>query len=178
MGAEAALSLWAAWAAHSPALVAFGGDSFIELFSATVVLWRFAVRSNGESAERRTSVIAGVLLLALAALVIGASVITLLGRNEPRPTRLGIAVLVAAAAFMPWLAKKKRSLAAATGSAALRADAAESAACGYLAMIALVGLVLNTVWHLSWADPVAALCLLPFIGREGWEAIRAKRVCC
>lgn len=178
MGAEAALSLWAAWAAHSPALAAFGGDSFIELFSATVVLWRFAVGSNGESAERRASVIAGVLLLALAAFVTAASVITLLGRNEPRPTRLGIAVLVAAALFMPLLAKKKRSLAAATGSAALRADAAESAACGYLAMIALVGLVLNAVWHLSWADPVAALCLLPFIGREAWEAIRAKRVCC
>lgn len=79
---------------------------------------------------------------------------------------------------MPLLAKRKRSLAAATGSAALRADAAESAACGYLAMIALVGLVLNAIWHLSWADPVSALCLLLFIGREGWEAIRAKRVCC
>lgn len=177
MGAEAALSLWAAWAAHSPALVAFGGDSFIELFSATLVLLRFTVRWNGQSAERRASVIAGVLLLALAAFVTGASVITLFGRIEPRPTRVGIAVLIAAAAFMPLLAKRKRTLAVATDSAALRADAAESAACGYLAIFALVGLILNAVWHLSWADPVAALCLLPFIGREGWEAIRAKRVC-
>lgn len=169
MGVEAALSLWLAWHARSPALLAFGGDSFIELLSATVVLWRFA---EGEQVEQRASLIAATLLFVLAAAVAIASAVTLSGRNEPRPARFGIAILIAAAVFMPWLAKQKRSLARTTGSTALRTDATESAMCGYLSLIALAGLVLNAIWHASWADPVAALCLVPFVVREGWEAMR------
>ena len=128
-GVEAALSLWLAWRARSPALLAFGGDSFIELLSAIVVLWRFAA---SEQEEQRASRIAAVLLFAFAAAVAIASAVTLLGRNEPRPTRFGIAILIAGAFCMPWLAKQKRSLAGMTGSTALRADAAESAMCDYL----------------------------------------------
>ena len=171
------MSLWVAWTARSPALFAFGGDSFIKLFSAAVVFWRFA-RKDGEWAERRAGVITGVLLFALAAFVAGISVLTLSGRSEPKPTKLGIAVLVVAAVFMPWLARKKHLLAATTGSASLKADATESAMCGYLSLIALVGLLINAIWHISWADPVAAVCLLPFIVREGGEAIRGKHDCC
>jgi divalent metal cation (Fe/Co/Zn/Cd) transporter len=73
---------------------------------------------------------------------------------------------------MPWLAKEKRLLATITGSTALRADAAESAVCGYLAWITSAGLLANAVWKLKWADPVAALILVPIIVREGWEALR------
>jgi len=79
--------------------------------------------------------------------------------------------------IMPWLAAQKRQLSIATASAALRADAAESAVCGYLALIALVGLVVNAVWKVSWADPVAALALVPLIVREGWEARKGKACC-
>ena len=78
---------------------------------------------------------------------------------------------------MPWLAKQKRQLSAATPSAALRADAAESAVCGYMALIALVGLIVNAVWRVSWADPIAALTLLPLILREGWEAMKGRPCC-
>jgi len=177
MSVEAAVSLWVAWTARSPALFAFGGDSFIELFSAVVVFWRFAGKDR-EWAERRAAIVAGVLLFALAAFVAGTSVLTLSGRSEPKPTKLGIAVLVMAAVFMPWLAKRKHLLAATTGSASLKADATESATCGYLSLIALVGLLINAIWHISWADPVAAVCLLPFIVREGGEAIRGKHDCC
>jgi divalent metal cation (Fe/Co/Zn/Cd) transporter len=122
MSAEAAISLFAAWRARSPALLAFGGDSAIELMSAVVVLWRFNVAQH--HAERRASLIAGVLLFLLAVYVVAASVIALLGYSESKPTFLGIAILLAAAAIMPWLVKEKRFLSAATGSAALRADAA------------------------------------------------------
>jgi divalent metal cation (Fe/Co/Zn/Cd) transporter len=84
-----------------------------------------------------------------------------------------------AAIFMPWLAKEKRRLSAVTGSAALRADAAESALCGYLSVIALMGLPVYATWHVEWADPVAALCLVPFIVREGWEAVQSEAdECC
>jgi divalent metal cation (Fe/Co/Zn/Cd) transporter len=78
---------------------------------------------------------------------------------------------------MPWLTKQKRRLSAATGSAALRADAAESAVCGYLALIALAGLVANAIWGVSWPDPIAALVLLPLIVREGWQTMKGKPCC-
>jgi divalent metal cation (Fe/Co/Zn/Cd) transporter len=77
----------------------------------------------------------------------------------------------------PWLAAQKRQLSTTTFSAALKADAAESAVCGYLALIALAGLVANAFWRVGWADPVAALALLPLIVREGWEATKGKPCC-
>ena len=177
MTVEAAVSLGAAWTARSPALLGFGGDSAIELLSAAVVLRRFYLPSHEAHAERRTARIAGALLFVLAGFVVLASLLTLLGHVEARPSPVGIALLILAALLMPWLARQKRRLSAATGSAALRADAAESAVCGYLALIALAGLAVNAVWNVSWADPVAALALLPLIVREGWEAMKGKPCC-
>jgi divalent metal cation (Fe/Co/Zn/Cd) transporter len=177
MSAEAVLSLGAAWMARSPALLGFGGDSAVELLSAAVVLWRFYSPSRGERSEQRAARIAGGLLFALASFVALASILTLLGHVEPRPSFIGIVVLILAAGVMPWLAKQKRQLSAATASAALRADATESAVCGYLALIALAGLAVNAIWNVSWADPVAALALLPLIVREGWEAMKGKPCC-
>ena len=178
MSVEAALSLLAAWRAQSPALLAFGGDSAIELTSAVVVLWRFRVYAADEHAERKAAHIAGVLLFALAASVVATSGRAILGYSEPKPTLLGTAVLIAAAACMPLLAREKRRLSATTGSAALRADAAESALCGYLSLIALAGLLVNIVWHVPLADPVAALAIVPLVIREGREALRGKACGC
>jgi len=178
MSVEAAVSLSAAWIARSPALLAFGGDSTVELLSAGVVLWRFRAQAVQEHAERRAAKIAGALLLVLAIYVIAASVSTLLGHSKPKPTYLGIAILTAAAAVMPWLAKEKRRLSSASGSAALRADSAQSALCAYLSLIALVGLGVNAIWHVAWADPVAALVVTPLIVWEGREAIRGKSCGC
>ena len=177
MTVEAAVSRFAAWRARSPALLAFGGDSAIELFSAVVVLLRFRAAAH-RYAERRAARVAGALLFALAAYVAVSSALSLLGYSEPKPTLLGIAILVAAAAVMPWLAKEKRRLSAATGSAALRADAAQSALCAYLSFIALVGLAVNAIWHIAWADPVAALLIIPLVLRESWQAIRGKPCGC
>jgi divalent metal cation (Fe/Co/Zn/Cd) transporter len=178
MSVEAAVSLFAAWRATSPALLAFGGDSAIELFSAVVVLWRFRVSDAHEDAERRAARVAGALLFTLAAFVTITSVTSLLGYSEPKPTFLGIAILIAAAAVMPWLAREKRRLSANTGSAALRADAAQSALCAYLSLIALAGLATNAIWHVRWADPIAALAILPLIVWEGREAMRGKACGC
>jgi divalent metal cation (Fe/Co/Zn/Cd) transporter len=178
MTVEAAVALSAAWMARSPALLAFGGDSASELFSAIVVLWRFRAHAAQEQSERHAARIAAVLLFILAAYVAVASVMTLLGHSEPKTTYLGIVILIAAAAIMPWLAKEKRKLSAITGSAALRADAAESALCAYLSLVALAGLGVNAIWHLRWADPIAALVIVPLILREGWEAMRGKACGC
>jgi divalent metal cation (Fe/Co/Zn/Cd) transporter len=177
MSVEAGVSLGAAWMARSPALLAFGGDSAVELLSAAVVFRRFYAPTQPEHAEERAERIAGGLLFVLAAFVVTTSVLTLLGHIEARPSFIGIAVLGLAAMIMPWLAAQKRQLSIRTGSAALRADAAESAVCGYLALIALAGLAVNAVWRLGWADPVAALALLPLILREGWEAWKGRPCC-
>jgi divalent metal cation (Fe/Co/Zn/Cd) transporter len=177
MTVEAGVALVAAWKARSPALLGFGGDSLIELLSAGVVFWRFRDAHVDERAERRTTQIGGILLFALAVFVVIASAAALLGYSEARTSLVGSGLLLLAAVIMPWLAAEKRHLAAKTGSGALRADAAESALCGYMAWIALAGLIVNAVWRNHWTDPVAALCLTPIIVREGWEAMQGKPCC-
>jgi divalent metal cation (Fe/Co/Zn/Cd) transporter len=177
MTVEAAVSLSAAWKARSPALLAFGGDSAIELLSALAVLWRFRAYAR-EGSEKQVARIASALLFMLAAYVAVVSALTLLGHHEAKTTYWGIAILVGAAAIMPWLTKEKRRLSAITGSAALRADAAQSGLCAYLSVIALVGLGINAIWHIRWADPIAALVIVPLILWEGREAMRGKACGC
>lgn len=173
MCAEAAVSLFAAVRAHSIALLGFGGDSVIELASAFVVLIRFKKISLLN--ETMASRITGLLLFLLAAFVFGSSVLALKNpRFRPEQSYLGIGLLIAAAIVMPWLSRQKRSLAARINSASLQADALQSSFCAYLAWIALGGLALNAAFKFSWADPAAALLLLPIVVREGWDAIQGR----
>jgi divalent metal cation (Fe/Co/Zn/Cd) transporter len=174
MTVEAVVSLVAARNSHSPALFAFGGDSLVELLSAAIVFWRFRFELN----EARAARIAGALLFMLAGLVVLTSVLNFLGYREAQRSPVGIGILLAAAVVMPWLATQKRKLATITLSAALKADAVESALCGYMAWIALAGLAVNAIWGKSWADPLAALALTPLIVREGWEAFQSSKLCC
>jgi uncharacterized membrane protein YbhN (UPF0104 family) len=174
MSVEAVVALGSAWQARSPTLLGFGGDSLIEFLSATVVLWRFRNVHVEKVTEARTARIAGILLFALALFVVIVAAAALLGYADARTSPIGIALLLLAALVMPWLAREKRRLPAETGSGALRADAAESALCGYMAWIALAGLAVNMAWKNHWTDPVAALCLTPLIVREGWEATCGK----
>jgi divalent metal cation (Fe/Co/Zn/Cd) transporter len=178
MSIEAVASLLAAWMARSPALLAFGGDSAIELVSAVVVYWRFQSKGSDERTEKFAARITGSLLFALAAYVMLVAATALLGHRDVRPSYLGIAVLIVAAIAMPVLARQKRRLSALTASAALRADAAESALCGYLSIIALAGLIANALWGVTWADPVAALCLIPLVVREGWQVLKGRACDC
>ena len=177
MTVEAFLSLFAAWMARSPALLAFGGDSAIELLSAVAVLWRFRAPER-ERSEKHVARITAALLFILAAYVAFVSAMTLLRHREAKTTYWGIAILIGAAVIMPWLAKEKRRLSAITGSAALRADAAQSGLCAYLSVIAFVGLGINAIWHIRWADPIAALVIVPLILWEGREAMRGKACGC
>lgn len=181
MTAEAIVALAAAWIARSPALLGFGGDSAIELLSAIIVLSRFRSKSDSARAEALAARVAGSLLFITAASVAVAAGLAFLGYHEPQPSFVGVVLLVMAAIGMPWLANQKRNLAAQVDSASLRADAAESAVCGYMAWIALAGLITNAVFHKSWADPISALALVPLILKEGWEVIRTSRTryqCC
>lgn len=168
MVVEAAVSLATAWSSHSPALFAFGGDSLIELLSAAVVFSRFRFALD----EARAARMAGILLFTLAGFVVVTSILNFLEYHDAQPSLLGIGILLTAGVVMPWLANRKRQLASSTLSASLKADAAQSALCGYMAWIAVAGLVVNAVWRKPFADPVAALLLIPMILREGWDAIK------
>lgn len=174
MCAEAGVSLWAAVRAKSPALLAFGGDSAVELLSAVVVWRRFQHNLSDEHAEHRAAQIAGALLIILAIFVAVTSGLSLLGYSEPKPSSIGVVVLIAAVMFMPFLAWRKRKLSAEAQSAALRADAAESMLCAYLSIIALAGLIVRMVWGFTIADPIAALLIIPFILREAREAFEGR----
>ena len=173
MCAEAAVAVFAAIRAHSVVLVGFGLDSAVELASALVVLLRFS--RGWQINEVKAARITGLLLFALAAFIVATSVLAFANPNfRTQPSYLGIALLVVAAIAMPWLSRQKRTLATKTTSNSLKADAVQSSMCAYLAWIALGGLFLTAIFKISWADPAAALCLLPIIVREGWEALQGK----
>lgn len=172
MAIELGVSLYAGIQACSVALTAFGADSAIELFSAVVVLCRFA---RGPSTERRAARVAGFLLYALAAYILLTSALSLSRHQpQPQPTVLGIAILAAAAIIMPLLGRAKKRLAAQTASRALRADAAQSNICAYMSRIALAGLLVNFLFHIPWADSAAALLLLPIVLKEAREASKGE----
>ncbi len=165
---EFGVSAYAAVTAHSPAMLAFGSDSLVELLSATVVLLQWIPSMS--ISERRASRIAGVLLFVLAFMVAAVALVSLALRLRPATSYAGIAITVAALIAMPVLAFVKRREARRAKNAALAADAAQSATCAYLALIALAGLVINTAFHVAWFDSVAALVAVPILVREGRSA--------
>lgn len=176
MTVEVVLALTAALRSRSVALAAFGGDSGIELVSAATVLWRF--RTKRAEAEATATKITGWLLVALAAFILCHSLYSLFGGGlEPRTSYLGIVLLAFAAFVMPWLGRQKRQLAAISSSTSLRADAAQSSVCAYMSWIALAGLLLNAIAHFPWADPLAAISLLPFLLSEAKESLKGHSCC-
>ena len=177
MAIEVAVAFIAAIRAHSVALAAFGGDSAIELLSAAIVLARF--HPTRSISDKLASKFTGWLLVLLAIYIAADSLYTLIGaESKPKPSYLGIGLLFAAAVVMPWLARRKRSVALATNSSALRADAAQSSICSYLSWIALGGLLLSAFLHASWADPVAALGLLPIVIKEANGSFHGRSCDC
>ncbi|HLN00708.1 MAG TPA: cation transporter [Bryobacteraceae bacterium] len=174
MLAECGLSLYAAAAAHSPAMLAFGSDSLVELLSAGVVLLQFLPQVA--ISERIAARAAGALLFALALIVCVTAIGSLALRLRPETSRLGIGITGAALIAMPILASLKRREARRSNNAALAADAVQSATCAYLAVIALTGLAINALFHFGWFDSLAALVAVPLLLKEG-RAVWHGRVC-
>jgi len=174
MTAECACSLWAAANAHSVALLAFGLDSLIELFSAIVVLLQFLPRFPLRKSHSER--IAAVLLFLLAAAVVA---IAALAYGTPkRASRLGMTITAAALLAMPVLATLKRRQARALNNRALAADAVQSATCAYLAAVTLAGLAAYAIWRVAWIDSVAALSAVPILLVEGQRAWRGEGCAC
>ncbi len=183
---EALVSLAAGTAARSVLLVAFGADSVVELLSAAVLYWRLLREARAlpgdeariESVERRASRIAGYLLYALALYVLLQAGFGLVRGQGAEASPWGLAVAVMAAFAMPPLARAKLRVAEQIGSRALRADAMETFTCGYLSWVLLAGLAANALLRWWWLDSAAALLLVPFLIREGREAVAGNGCGC
>jgi divalent metal cation (Fe/Co/Zn/Cd) transporter len=173
---EALIAILAGVIAGSIALVGFGIDSVIECSSGAVLLWRLCSDEN-ERAEQIALRLVGVSFLALTAYILYEAATSLLRREAPERSLVGIALAAASLIVMPLLARAKRRVARALNSGAMQADSRQTDICAYLSAILLGGLLLNALLGWWWADPVAALAMSPLIAWEGVEALRGKTSC-
>jgi len=174
---EGIIAIGAGIVAGSIALVGFGFDSVIEVISGFALLWRLygdADESQRERLEQRALRIVGLSFFLLAAYVTFDAVTSLVRREAPEESMVGIALAGVSLIVMPLLVRAKRRVARALGSAAMNADAMQTQICTYLSAILLGGLVLNAVLGWWWADSLAALVMVPILVKEGWDAIRGK----
>jgi divalent metal cation (Fe/Co/Zn/Cd) transporter len=166
--------------AGSISLVGFGIDSFIEVTSGSVLLWRMSIDADVQKRERRERLslrIVGVCFLALAAYVGYESISDLVSRKAPKNSISGIILACVSLVVMPLLSRAKKKVASELGSAAMHADAKQTDFCVYLSVILLTGLLLNAAMGWWWADPTAALIMVPLIAKEGVEAMQGETCC-
>ncbi len=177
---EGLVALIAGVIAGSISLVGFGIDSFVEVVSGATLLWRMSVDSDAESRERNEKLslrIVGVCFIALAVYVLYESSSDLVGRHAPKHSVPGIALACVSLIVMPLLSRAKTKVGNELGSRAMKADAKQTDFCVYLSAILLVGLLLNAVLQWWWADPAAALIMVPLIAKEGVKAIKGEPHC-
>lgn len=176
---EGLIAIMSGLLAGSIALVSFGFDSLIEVSSGAALLWRLHLDSpeRRERAEQVALKLVGISFLLLAAYVIYDSAKSLINREPPETSYVGIGIAALSLVVMPYLARAKRRVAASIKSRAMQADARQTDLCTYLSAILLGGLVLNALFGWWWADPVAALVMVPIIAREGVEALRGEQCC-
>ena len=182
--AEAGIALWFGTEAESVVLVGFGFDSLIETAAATVVLWRLWLEANGgdrvriERTEHRVHRFVGATFLVLASYVTIQSAWTLWSAAAPAESPVGILLAAVSLAIMPLVSLAKLRAAREIGSAALRAEAKETLACSYLSFTLLVGLGANALFGWWWADPSAALLMVPWLIKEGREGLAGGEESC
>jgi divalent metal cation (Fe/Co/Zn/Cd) transporter len=177
---EAIVALASGIVAGSVALIGFGVDSVIEVTASVAAQWRLRADLDPvrrERVERLTVRIIGGTFLALAVYVAYESIQTLVAREEPDGSMVGVTLLALSVIVMPLLARAKRRVAGALGSSALTADARQTSLCAYLSVIALGGVALNTLLGWWWADPVSALAMVPIIVKEGVGGVRGEIIC-
>jgi len=177
---EGVLSVAAGLLAGSIALVGFGIDSLIELTAGGAALWRLHADADSirrERTERLTLRLIGFCFVALAVYIGADAIYALAAHRAPEPSWLGILIAGASLVVMPFLARAKGSIAMQLRSGALVAEAKQTLICTYLSAILLGGLVLNALFGWWWADPAAALAMVPFISWEGVEGLRGRSAC-
>lgn len=178
---EAGVAITAGVIAGSVALIGFGVDSGIEVISAVGLLWRLrkagphAEVGEESAAEKRALFIVAATFFLLAAYITFEAVGSLLAREEPLTSPVGIGLSILSLAIMPALAIAKQRTGRDMGSRALIADSRETWVCSYLSLALLVGVGLYALAGWWWADPIGALAMLPVILWQGWETLAEAR---
>jgi divalent metal cation (Fe/Co/Zn/Cd) transporter len=175
---EAGVAITAGVAAGSIALIGFGADSVVESLSSVVLLWHLRWAEADPGRERRALRLVGVCFLLLAAYVGFDAMVALVRREVPEASLVGIGLSALSLIVMPILARAKVRVAGRLDSAALAADARQTSLCAYLSAILLGGLALNAALGWWWADPAAALLMVPIILRDGMQALRGEACDC
>ncbi len=177
---EAGVAIWSGYRAGSIALIGFGLDAVIEAVAASALLWRLW-RGLGDTTDQRLAIldrrvhqVVGGTFLALAVYIVGQSSWQLWTQAVPEESIIGLALAVASTLIMPLIAWGKIRAAREIGSRALEAEAKETLACAWLSVALLVGLAANAALGWWWADPMAALAMVPWIVSEGLEGLRAS----
>ena len=177
---EGIIAIVAGVVAGSIALVGFGFDSLIEVTSGVALLWRLHSDADESRRERMESVtlrIVGICFILLALYVSYASIKSLVRHEAPNESRPGIILAIVSLIVMPLLVRAKRRVARSISSKALMADSKQTEQCTYLSAILLGGLLLNALVGWWWADPVAAIVMVPIIVKEGIEGLRGETCC-
>ena len=177
---EGLIAVGAGLVAGSIALVGFGFDSLIEVTSGVALLWRLHLDVDEERRERveaMTLRIVGVCFILLAVYVSYDSVKSLIRREAPEESIVGIVLAAVSLIVMPLLVRAKRKVARGINSGALMADSKQTELCTYLSAILLGGLSVNALLGWWWADPVAAMIMVPIIVKEGIEGLRGETCC-
>src|SRR5262249_49554982 len=174
--ASVAAGLWSG----SVSLVGFGMDSFIEVTSGAILLWRVSVDDDAcrrSHHDRRALRLVGACFLALAGYLVFRSVTNLIDRAAPEHTLPGIVIAALSLVAMPLLSRAKKRVAEQIGSHAMKADARQTDFCTYLSAILLTGLLLNALFGWWWSDSVFALLMVPIIAKEGLDGVKGKGCC-
>ncbi len=174
---EGLVAIGAGLASGSVALIGFGIDSWIEIVSGAALYWRLRKERNGDKsdlAEEKARRVVGVTFFLLAAYVAYEAATTLLEGKQPQESPVGIILAILSLAIMPFLGLVKRRVGVKLGSRALVADSKETLACSYLSATLLIGLGLHSWLGWWWADSVAALMMVPWLWKEGMEAVRGE----
>lgn len=178
---EALVAIVSGFIAGSIALVGFGFDSIVECASGAILLWRLHGDHDNVNREKRERVairLVGASFLLLAGYITYDSARTLIEREAPEKSIPGIVLAAASLIVMPLLARAKRKVAVSLNSGAMQADSRQTDLCAYLSAILLGGLIANALFGWWWADPIAALIMVPIILREGVEGVRGQSCAC
>jgi divalent metal cation (Fe/Co/Zn/Cd) transporter len=173
---EAVIAISAGKIASSTALIGFGLDSLIEVASATAVAWQFSGK-DPEARERVALRVISVSFFALAAYITVESVRALLGAESAEHSIVGIVLAAVSLVVMPFLSLAQRRAGRELGSASAVADSKQTLLCTYLSGVLLIGLLVNSLFGWSWADPVVALVIAAVAVKEGREAWRGEHCC-
>jgi divalent metal cation (Fe/Co/Zn/Cd) transporter len=171
---EGLVAIVAGAIAGSISLVGFGIDSLVEVTSGAALLWRMSSPTEDENRERLSLRIVGACFLVLAMYIAYEAIKSLVHTSAPERSAVGIVLACVSLVVMPLLSRAKHKIATGLNSAAMRADAKQTEFCTYLSSILLAGLLLNAFLGWWWADPAAALVMVPIIAREGVEGLKGK----